>query len=102
MENKDDDEARHAAEVAAKITERGMAPAQRDALRQVFDYGLRPEPRVNDEDPVAVVAFTVRLPYKVHKDLRRICLEHDLTINGQINTMISNYLEEHDACAACN
>jgi predicted DNA-binding protein len=56
----------------------------------------------DDEDRDAVVAFTVRLPYQAHKQLRRICLEHDLTVNGQIRTMIERYLEEHDDCVACN
>lgn len=35
----DDGEARHAAEVAAKITERGRTPEQRAELRRLFDYG---------------------------------------------------------------
>jgi ferritin len=55
-----------------------------------------------DETKDAVVAFTVRLPYDSHKDLRRICLEHEVTVNGQINALIGNFLEEHDDCAYCH
>lgn len=40
----DDEEARHVADVAAKITERGRSPQQRAELRRLFDYGLRVPP----------------------------------------------------------
>ena len=54
------------------------------------------------EDKEAVVAFTVRLPYKIHKDLRRITVEHDSSINGLIGYLVSEYLEEHhNGCPAC-
>ena len=68
-------------------------------LSQLWYHGCM----VKDEDGDTVVAFTVRLPYETHKQLRRICLEHDISVNGTITALIEEYLEEtHRDCPLCH
>lgn len=38
--------------------------------------------------------LTLRLPYEIYKILKKIALEEERSINGEINYIIKKYIEE--------